>query len=603
MAGRAWAFLGHVRNNLPPSQTPQPVASRFPDCHPAGARLDSQHEDEAPPALRPVECNWAGPEPAAILPARAQTPPPLNAPPASEDRWDVLIVGGALAGGAAALLLRRRHPHLRILICEKSVAHGRRVGEATVEISTFFLSRVLGLTRHLNEAHLLKQGMRFWFANDRARTLADCSEIGGRYQVRLPSYQLDRSVIDEELLRQAQAAGAELLRPAGVGTITLQPGGDQVVQLRHNGQSREVRARWVIDASGVAAVLARQQGWWRPNEAHPTAAVWARWKGVKDWDDPALARQHPEWSRACLGLRNTATNHLTGDGWWAWWIPLKGGDVSIGVVFDQRLVRWPEHGPPGERLKTFLCRHPVGRELLADAHWIEGDVLSRKNLAYHSTTFAGDGFALVGDAAAFLDPLYSPGMDWLAYTVTATVELIDAQVRGEPLAPRLAAHNRSFARSYQRWFEAIYRDKYEYLGEFDLVRLAFLLDLGLYYLGVVSQPYKRGPRALAEPVFSTAPSVPFFHLIRAYNRRLARIARARRERGALGRRNAHRRFLFPGYTISPGSGLPVLKAFAGWIALELVEGWRSWWPSRRRPAPAAGHSLPAPLPAQSAAEP
>jgi hypothetical protein len=310
---------------------------------------------------------------------------------------------------------------------------------------------------------------------------------------------------------------------------------------------------------------------------------------VKDWDDPALAQRHPAWARACLGLRNTATNHLTGDGWWAWWIPLKGGDVSIGVVFDQRRVQWPEGGLPGDRLKAFLDRHPAARELLCGARWVEGDVHWRRNLAYWSSTLAGDGFALVGDAAGFLDPLYSPGMDWLAYTVSATVELIDAQRRGMELGPLLERHNRTFARSYHRWFEAIYRDKYEYLGEFDLLRLAFVLDLGLYYLGVVSQPFKRGPGALTEPVFSTAPSVPFYHLMRCYNRRLARLAQARRRRGVLGRRNDQRRYLFPGFTISPTSALPVVKALGGWLWLELTEGWRTWRGARsvrHRPAPA-----------------
>jgi hypothetical protein len=155
--------------------------------------------------------------------------------------------------------------------------------------------------------------------------------------------------------------------------------------------------------------------------------------------------------------------------------------------------------------------------------------------------------------------------------------LIGAQQRGEALAPLLARHNRDFTRSYARWFTAIYRDKYEYLGEYDLLRLAFLLDLGLYYIGVASQPFKRGVAALREPVFTTAPSVPCYHLMRTYNRRFAAMGRARRERGALGRRNDGRQFMFGGYTFSPGSALPVVKALLGWAWLEVTEGWRSWF--------------------------
>ena len=190
--------------------------------------------------------------------------------------------------------------------------------------------------------------------------------------------------------------------------------------------------------------------------------------------------------------------------------------------------------------------------------------------------------ALVGDAAAFMDPFYSPGMDWISFTASASAQLILAQQRAEQLGPLLDKHNRDFRRSYARWFEALYLDKYEYMGEFDLMRLAFLLDLGLYYLGVASQPFKRGRKALTEPVFSTPPSVPFFHFIRAYNRRFARIARTRRLRNHAGRRNDHRRFMFGGYTFALGSAAPIAKAIAAWAWLELTEGWRSWGGGRTR---------------------
>ena len=100
--------------------------------------------------------------------------------------WDVIVMGGALAGSATACLLRRRNPELRVLILERSERLKRRVGESTVEISAYFLGRILGITDHLLEKHIPKQGMRFWFANDRARALDQCSETGPRYYVRLP---------------------------------------------------------------------------------------------------------------------------------------------------------------------------------------------------------------------------------------------------------------------------------------------------------------------------------------------------------------------------------------------------------------------------------
>ncbi|HTD88825.1 MAG TPA: tryptophan 7-halogenase [Candidatus Binatia bacterium] len=502
---------------------------------------------------------------------------------ARDFRYDVVIIGGALSGAAAALLLLREHPTLRVLIIEKSASFGRRVGEATVEVSAYFLGRVLGLTQYLNEAHLLKQGMRFWFANSHTKTIADCSEFGGRYLSRIAAYQVDRSTLDQEVLDRACALGAELWRPANVSRVALHPGADQVLHVKRGEETSEVRARWVLDASGVAALLARQEGWFRPNRDHPTAAVWARWKNVKDWDGLELARKYPDWAAQCYGIRGTATNHLVGYGWWAWWIPLKGGDVSIGIVFDQRLMEWPEGGSLGQRLKDFLCQHPVGRELLADAQWIEGDVHWRKNLPYCSATFAGDGFALLGDAAGFMDPLYSPGMDWISFTVSCAVELVSTHVSQQETAPMIARLNQQFTRSYARWCNAIYHEKYYYLGEFDLMCTAFLLDLGLYYLGVVNQPFTRGRISYLEPVFSTAPSTPFYWLMRTYTRRLARIAEERHARGILGRTNAHRRFLFPGYTLSKSSSRHVINGLLRWGWLEVTEGWRTWFKSAEKP--------------------
>src|SRR5262245_50816222 len=186
-------------------------------------------------------------------------------PPTSRRTCDVLIIGGALAGAGTAILLLRENPKLRVLILEKSTAFTRRVGEATVEVSTYFLGRVLGLTQYLNEAHLVKQGMRFWFYNERAKSLEDCSEIGGRYLARVPAFQVDRSTLDEEVLRRACALGAEMWRPASAQKVDLVPGGQQTVTVRQGEQTQAVSARWVVDASGVAAILSRQQGWWRAN--------------------------------------------------------------------------------------------------------------------------------------------------------------------------------------------------------------------------------------------------------------------------------------------------------------------------------------------------
>lgn len=501
----------------------------------------------------------------------------------SAPRWDAVIVGGALSGAATACLLLKRNPRLRVLILERDAQLKRRVGEATVEVSGYFLGRVLGLTEHLNQEHLVKQGLRFWFKNEQARNLAECSETGPGYNVRFPGYQVDRAVLDEHVLAKAVAAGAILRRCVRVRDVELVPRGTQTVYWESDdGETGQELARWVVDASGVSAFLARKNKWFVNNSAHPIAAIWSRWSGVKNWDSAELAEKYPQWARRTKAVRFTATNHLVGLGWWAWWIPLKGGDISIGIVFDQRLTDLPAGPNLGERLRAMLMEHPISHELLQNAVWQEGDVHFRRNLAYRSTTFAGEGFVLVGDAAGFMDPFYSPGMDWITYTTSAAAALVDDCCRGKPATPRVARHNQRFSTSYERWFEAIYRDKYFYMGDHELMTLAFRLDLGLYYFGVVSQPFRYGPSVLEVPSFASKQSKMPAKLIALYHQRLVKIARSRLQRGTWGRKNANVYYAFTSYELN-GVLLPrIIKAFADWLWLEAREGWRSWF---RAPAP------------------
>jgi flavin-dependent dehydrogenase len=491
---------------------------------------------------------------------------------------DVAVIGGALSGAATALILKREDPSLRVLLVEKNEEFKRRVGEATVEVSGYFLTRVLGLTSFLTQTQLCKNGLRFWFDNEQTVDLGDCSEIGGKYLSTVPSFLVDRAVLDEEVLRRAIESGVEVLRPATVNSVDLCEGGIQTLHITSKGEKSFIKARWVVDASGVRCLLARENNWWVPNEEHPTLAVWSRWSGVGDWDSEPLICKNPQLSEGYVGIRGTATNHMTGYGWWSWWINLKGGETSIGVVIDTRRVEWPDDDTPvGEKLRMFLSRHVAAREMLEKAEFTAGDVHFRRNLPYSSKVQAGDGFVLTGDAWAFLDPFYSPGMDWIAFTSMASVRLIMTWRRGEEIAPILETQNTDFSVGYKRMFEALYKDKYDYIGDYELMQIALRLDIALYYFFVVRPVFSMGAKGFEQLPYASCRAYPIFALMRLYNIRLAAIARRRWAVGDFGVSNKGKRYYFPGFNLNVSQLLKIIfKALASWIMLELREGWKSW---------------------------
>ncbi|HXX94970.1 MAG TPA: NAD(P)/FAD-dependent oxidoreductase, partial [Planctomycetota bacterium] len=474
----------------------------------------------------------------------------------TSERYDVVVLGGALAGASTALLLRRRHPELRVLIVERNPAFDWKVGESTVEISAYFLTRVLRLFTHLSEKQLPKHGLRFWFHNGKVNQFRDASESGPGQLPRLPTFQLDRQRLDEHVLAEAVREGAELWRPAKVTEVRLpEEAGtaDGSVRVEVDGETREIRSGWIVDATGRAAVLARKRGWLHPIEEHPTSAIWARYRGVKDLDGPEITGNDPSdpFVRSVLAARRLATNHFTGYGYWMWFIPLQGGEMSIGAVWDTRLVR-PVGSNPEERLRWFIEGNPLSRHLTEHAVPVPGDLRAYAQLPYLVDRIAGHGWAMVGDAAGFLDPFYSPGIDQLSFSVSWTLELIKrSRMNPDPaeFAQLLESHNEGYTRYLKYFFEAIYRDKYHLMGDFDLMTASMLIDTSLYYFFNVIPTYRWSARFLLVPPFyhpGAKRALPFIGL---HRRRLVSIARRKMKLGIYGDRNAGRRPKLLGFTL------------------------------------------------------
>ena len=493
--------------------------------------------------------------------------PPMASPFVDLD-YDIVIIGGAFSGGSTALRMKRERPEARILVVEKSKEFDRKVGESCSELAGCFMTRKLHLDDYLARHHIVKHGLRHWFTAEGNDCFGRCAEIGAQFQVRLPSYQIDRSTFDQHILDLAVEEGVELWRPATVKDVELNGIGNNTVEADVDGERRRVSAGWVVDASGKASYLPRKLGHHMPLDGHPVNAIWGRFSNVRDLDHHEIKRRFKEYAYAVSSPRSTATNHLVGRGWWCWLIPLKNGDLSAGLVYDERFFT-PEKGRNlSETLHQHLLTHPVGREMFKDATPVERDTRTYRHVSYSSKKVADPGWIVVGDAAGFIDPLYSQGLDYCCHTVAAAEKILTKSLDGMCTREAVMCYDDDYRHSYHCWHQSLYHGKYEYIGDAELMWTAFVLDLSAYFLGPVRHVYEDTDKQFGTLPFHGPIGSFFGRLMARYNRRLARIARKRWASGTYGEKNLDRRYLVDGFVPRVEVGKMFLKGLRMWAALE-----------------------------------
>ena len=385
-----------------------------------------------------------------------------------------------------------------------------------------------------------------------------------------------------------------MVREAKVVELELAGAGRNVIRYRKDGEEISIRAGWVADCSGRVSLIARQRGTLAPTTAHPVHSMWVRFRDVRSLDSEEAFRAAPFLRTSSLVGRGSATNHIMGLGWWSWVIPLANGDVSAGVTWDERLFDPPGGPDVGSRVQATLLSHPVGRLMFDNATAIEDDARSLKNLAYRTTEACGDGWISVGDAAGFMDPLYSQGLDYCAHGAFGAHRLLGKALDGTLEREDLQSHDQQFQESYSRWFQAVYENKYQYMGDADLMRAAFLLDIGCYFVGPVQLVYRLTDQEFAKMPYAGTIGSGVAKFMSFYNRRLERIARKRLQAGTYGKNNLKRRDLIS-RSFSPGfGGLPhILRGLLIWMRLELETARMAPREALPATAPPTGQASPA----------
>jgi flavin-dependent dehydrogenase len=356
---------------------------------------------------------------------------------------DVVICGGGLAGLTLALQLRRELPQLSVTVIERTsrplpeACH--KVGESSVELGSQYLER-LGLKEYLLKSHLIKFGLRF-FPGGGHLPIPERTEIGPLQDPPVFSYQLDRGILENDLRGMIERDGATLIEGAKVRAVELSTeGGPHKVTLERDGASavETLSARWVIDATGRNALL-RDQLKLKRGSGHTAHSGWFRVKGRIDITKfvpniPEYAAWHNE---PHAGQRWRSTNHFMGEGYWVWFIPLSSGNTSVGVVTHGEVHNF-ERVRTLERCMEFLKEfEPHLATAIADEEVLDFRCLI--NYSHNaSRCWSEQRWGLVGEAGAFVDPLYSPGTDFIAFANSFTTELIRVDLAGGKLAEKVS---------------------------------------------------------------------------------------------------------------------------------------------------------------------
>jgi FAD-dependent halogenase len=331
---------------------------------------------------------------------------------------DVLIVGGGPGGSTlASLLAMQGH---RVVVLEKESFPRHQIGESLLPSTVHGICRLTGVLGDLEKAGFTRKrgGTYRWGANPRTWTFA-FSISPNIVSHASYAYQVERSKFDKILLDHAGSLGADVREKTVVTDVVSD---DERVRgvsyLGADGNVGQIHAKYVVDASGHQSRIYKHAGGSREySDFFRNVALFGYFEGGKRLPPPNSGN-----------ILSAAFD----DGWF-WYIPLSETLTSVGAVVRRELAGKIQ-GDPESALMSLIDSCPMISDYLQGAKRVTvgdyGKIRTRKDYSYHNTKFWRPGMALIGDAACFVDPVFSTGVHLATYSALLAARSVNSVLAG-----------------------------------------------------------------------------------------------------------------------------------------------------------------------------
>src|SRR5437660_4113393 len=330
--------------------------------------------------------------------------------------YDVAIIGGGPAGSTTAALLARAGR--RVIVFEREKFPRFHIGESLLPFS---MKAFTGLGLH---EKLLRAGFIKKYGGE---IMGACSDTGTKFYFKDGyrsqtdhSYQVTRGDFDKVLLDHARESGAEVHEQTPVGSVEFSKDGVELA-VRYNG-SHSIRARYLVDASGRTSVLGRQFKIKKTYDHLQKLSIFAHYDGV--------------WR--ANGIDGTLTVLIRAIDRWFWLIPLSADRTSVGVVLDSETFRKSKLSAE-DFLEQASAEQPIIAKRMTNAQRVS-QVYVEADFSYRSARLHGDRWLLAGDAAGFIDPIFSSGVFLAVFSgelaADALNEVLDHPHKAKRLFPQ-----------------------------------------------------------------------------------------------------------------------------------------------------------------------